>query len=89
MDGATPLRTWQTSYSECMVIIDAWAQHPTARHRNHPMFDSLRRWTRGQPGSAGIATMDTAEWPVEITLAAMDAGKRRQKPDQRLGRAAG
>ena len=54
----------------CMAteIIDAWAQHPTARHRNHPMFESLRRWTKG-----GIDT-DPGEWPVATTLAAMDEG---------------
>ena len=49
-------------------IIDAWAQHPTARHLNHPMFESLRRWTKG--GLA--ATAD--EMPVAATLAAMDEG---------------
>ena len=34
-------------------IIDAWAQHPTARHLNHPMFESLRRWTRGDAHGRG------------------------------------
>jgi hypothetical protein len=28
------------------MIVDAWSQHPTPRHLVHPMFDSLRRWTR-------------------------------------------
>ena len=56
------------------MIIDAWAQHPTARHRNHPMFDSLRRWTRGQASGPGIAAGDDAEWPVQVTLDAMAAG---------------
>jgi len=56
------------------MIIDAWAQHPTARHRNHPMFDSLRRWTQGQSGGSHIAAGDDAEWPVQVTLDAMDAG---------------
>jgi uncharacterized protein len=58
------------------MIIDAWAQHSTARHRNHPMFDSLRRWTRGQAndGTPGIAAGDTSEWPVQVTLDAMDSG---------------
>ncbi|HEX9208747.1 MAG TPA: amidohydrolase family protein, partial [Steroidobacteraceae bacterium] len=52
-------------------IVDAWAQHPTARHLNHPMFESLRRWTRGQPGT----TLQTeAEWPVQVTLDAMAQG---------------
>ena len=56
------------------MIVDAWAQHPTARHRNHPMFDSLRRWTRGQQGVGAATTDDHSEWPVQVTLAAMDAG---------------
>ena len=49
-------------------IIDAWAQHPTARHLNHPMFESLRRWTKG--GLDAVA----GEIPVAATLAAMDEG---------------
>jgi predicted TIM-barrel fold metal-dependent hydrolase len=52
------------------TIIDAWAQHPTARQLAHPMFESLRRWTRGQLPAAEAA----AEWPVRATLDAMDAG---------------
>jgi uncharacterized protein len=51
-----------------MEIIDAWAQHPTVRHLQHPMFDSLRRWTKG--GQAETV----AEMPVTATLEAMDAG---------------
>ena len=27
-------------------MIDAWIQHPTARHSAEPIFDSLRRWTK-------------------------------------------
>ena len=51
-----------------MEIIDAWAQHPTARHLSHPMFESLRRWTKdGLDSLAG-------ELPVKATLDAMDAG---------------
>ena len=46
------------------MIIDAWAQHPTARHINDPMFDSLRRWTKGG--------LPAGELPVPATLAAMD-----------------
>lgn len=49
-------------------IIDAWAQHPTARHLGHPMFKSLRRWTKG-----GL-TAATGELPLAATLAAMDEG---------------
>jgi predicted TIM-barrel fold metal-dependent hydrolase len=53
------------------TIIDAWAQHPTPRHLNQPMFESLRRWTRGL-GGPGLAT--ETQWPVQVTLDAMDAG---------------
>lgn len=48
------------------MIIDAWAQHPTARHLNQPMFESLRRWARSD------ANADAGEWPVARTLASMD-----------------
>jgi predicted TIM-barrel fold metal-dependent hydrolase len=51
-----------------MMIIDAWAQHPTARHLDQPMFESLRRWTRS--GAAGVPA--TGEWPVSFTVASMD-----------------
>jgi uncharacterized protein len=49
-------------------IIDAWAQHPTARHLDHPMFESLRRWTK----AGSVAAL--GELPVAATLAAMDEG---------------
>jgi uncharacterized protein len=39
------------------VIIDAWMQHPSAEFLADPMFDSLRRWARGQ--------LDGGEVPVE------------------------
>ena len=48
------------------MIIDAWAQHPTLRHIQDPIFDSLRRWTK--------ASAPTQEVPVSVTLAMMDAG---------------
>jgi uncharacterized protein len=48
-----------------MYVVDAWAQHPTARLSQHEMFESLRRWT-GMPALA-------QDPPVEQTLAAMDA----------------
>ncbi len=56
------------------MIIDAWAQHPTRRHLAHPMFDSLRRWTRGEATSraAAGAADEGGEWPLSITLASMD-----------------
>lgn len=47
------------------MIIDAWGQHPTLRHSQDPVFDSLRRWTR--------TDVPTEELPVAATLAAMDA----------------
>lgn len=48
------------------MIADAWAQHPTLRHAQDPIFASLRRWTRN--------LKPTEELPVSATLAAMDAG---------------
>ncbi len=48
------------------MIIDAWAQHPTLRHSQDPIFDSLRRWTKSKALSAPL--------PVAVTLAAMDEG---------------
>jgi len=47
------------------MIIDAWAQHPTLRHSNDPIFDSLRRWTKGEIPKETL--------PVSYTIAAMDA----------------
>ncbi|MEO1595939.1 MAG: amidohydrolase family protein [Pseudomonadota bacterium] len=48
------------------MIIDAWAQHPTLRHAQSPIFESLRRWTKTEaPAEAP---------PVATTIAAMDAG---------------
>ncbi len=46
------------------MIIDAWAQHPTLRHLQDPMFASLRRW--------GKAEIPPAEVPLASTIAAMD-----------------
>jgi hypothetical protein len=48
------------------MIIDAWGQHPTLRHGQDPIFDSLRRWTRTERPSV--------QAPVAATLAAMDKG---------------
>ena len=50
------------------MIIDAWAQHPTARHTQDPMFDSLRRWIR-RDRPEGPPDMPLAE-----TLRSMDEG---------------
>jgi uncharacterized protein len=46
------------------MIIDAWAQHPTLRHSQDPIFDSLRRWTK--------AEKPTRELPLLVTIRAMD-----------------
>jgi hypothetical protein len=58
------------------MIIDAWAQHPTLRHLQDPMFESLRRWTKN--------AVPQMELPVSATIAAMDQGRCRQSSDQRL-----
>ncbi|MGH0029292.1 MAG: amidohydrolase family protein [Myxococcota bacterium] len=46
------------------MIIDAWAQHPTLKHAQDPIFESLRRWTK--------TPMPTVELPVQMTLGTMD-----------------
>ncbi|QQS48319.1 MAG: amidohydrolase [Acidobacteriota bacterium] len=51
------------------MIIDAWAQHPTARLFQDPVFDSLRRWTRKDPDTQLDRTL---ELPVSETLRNMD-----------------
>lgn len=50
-------------------IIDAWMQHPNRAMLQHPMFESLRRWSGGSLPSADV--------PAEATIEAMDlAGVR-------------
>lgn len=46
--------------------IDVWMQHPTVRLANHEMLEPLRRWM-------GVETI-SSEIPLELTVAAMDAG---------------
>lgn len=46
------------------MIIDAWGQHPTLRHSQDPIFDSLRRWTKTKA--------PTEQLPVSVTTALMD-----------------
>jgi hypothetical protein len=53
------------------LIIDAWAQHPTSRMLDHPMLESLKRWTRGD---GNLAAFSGAEPPLAITLKSMDEG---------------
>ena len=45
-------------------VIDVWIQHPTLRHLQHEMFDSLRRWVG--------AEMPTQPLPLELTIGALD-----------------
>ncbi len=49
-----------------MTVIDAWAQHPTPRQIEDPIFDSLRRWTKSSSEEAA------AQLPVSMTIDAMD-----------------
>lgn len=64
-----------------MKVIDAWAQHPTLRHTQDPVFDSLRRWTKGSipdeplPISATLAAMDEAEVSYSLICAWQAPGK--------------
>jgi predicted TIM-barrel fold metal-dependent hydrolase len=51
------------------MIIDAWAQHPTARFSQDRIFDSLRRWTRGASGGGLDRSL---EMPLAETLNSMD-----------------
>jgi uncharacterized protein len=48
------------------MIIDAWGQHPTVRHIQDPIFESLRRWTKG--------SLPAGPLPVPATIEAMDKG---------------
>jgi predicted TIM-barrel fold metal-dependent hydrolase len=47
------------------MIVDAWGQHPTLRHLQEPMFEPLRRWTKGSLPDEPV--------PVSATLEAMRA----------------
>jgi len=47
-------------------VIDVWMQPPSLNFINHPMFESLRRWTKTEKV--------TDEIPAEFTIAAMDEG---------------
>jgi hypothetical protein len=46
-------------------VIDVWMQHPTVRHSQHEMFDSLRLDGVEAP---------TEALPLELTIAVMDEG---------------
>lgn len=45
-------------------IVDAWMQHPSRGFSQHPMFESLRRWTRGTTMNSDVT--------LETTIAEMD-----------------
>lgn len=57
-----------------MPVVDAWMQHPTLRHSNHEMFESLRRWTRRglleEPLPVGVTVSALKAADVEIGLSA-------------------
>ena len=53
------------------MIIDAWAQHPTLRHSQDPIFESLRRWTK--------AEAPAEELPVAATIAAATGEKAQEQ----------
>ena len=36
-------------------MIDAWLQHPTLRHSQDPIFDSLRRWTKSSVEAISVS----------------------------------
>ena len=50
-------------------VIDVWMQHPTLRHSQHEMFDSLRRWLG--------AELPTEAVPLEVTIR-IDGRRRRR-----------
>lgn len=50
------------------MIVDAWAQHPTVRHAQDPIFNSLRRWTKA------TAEPSPMQMPISATIGAMDQG---------------
>ncbi|EYF03665.1 amidohydrolase family protein [Chondromyces apiculatus] len=51
------------------MTIDVWMQHPTLKFVGHEVFEPLRRWTRQE--------VPSEEPPLEMTIAAMDAGEIR------------
>ncbi len=58
--------TESSSGDGALRIVDAWMQHPTKAFLDHPMFDSLRRWSGG--------TLSPGEILIEATIKAMDMG---------------
>ena len=55
------------------MIIDAWMQHPSAEFLADPMFESLRRWARGQLAGGGrrkvLFGSNHPAWPAAECLA--------------------
>lgn len=52
------------------MIIDAWAQHPTVRFFQDPIFEPLLRWTKREAPTEAV--------PVDVTVGAMDAAHVRR-----------
>ena len=63
------------------MIVDAWAQHPTLRHIQDPVFESLWRWSRqaapteAPPVAATIQQMDAAGVATSLISAWSAPGK--------------
>ena len=53
------------------MIIDAWAQHPTQRHLQLPVFDSLGKWVSNDKANSQL---NAIEMPLSVTLESMDQG---------------
>lgn len=64
-DGEIRAAGWQTRRMDTSIV-DVWMQHPTLRHSNHEMFESLRRWM-------GVTRFDE-QLPLDLTIGAMDEG---------------
>ncbi len=60
-----PEDVYQPDGARITRIVDAWMQHPSPGFLAHPIFNSLRRWSRGALGEG--------DPPPEWTLGCMDA----------------
>ena len=63
------------------MIIDAWMQHPSAEFLTDPMFDSLRRWSRGQLDQTGEVPVEApytaSRYPRELADYLRGHGRRK------------
>lgn len=54
------------------MIVDAWIQHPGPRMLADPMFEPLRRWTRGRmPGADAASVSPADDAPIRSADAAL------------------